>query len=90
MKDNNDCISLMIVATSLCSRYNEWTPSMLDVLDMDKNETCKKIRQQYPDADDKAVQSVVFSILLYIYKSITQIHTNHTDMDMTMPEIDVD
>ena len=89
MKDNNDCISLMIVATSLCSRYNEWTPSMLDVLDMNKNETCKKIRQQYPDADDKAVQSVVFSILLYIYRLVT-IQTNNVDISMILPEIDVD
>jgi hypothetical protein len=54
MEYNNDCISLMLVATSLCSRYDEWTQNMLDILDMNTNETCKKMRQQYPEAIDSS------------------------------------
>jgi hypothetical protein len=73
MENNNDCLSLMMVATNLCLRYDEWTPSMIDVLDINKNETCKKIKEMYPEANDRSVQSVVFSILLYIYNLATRL-----------------
>jgi hypothetical protein len=90
MEYNNDCISLMLVATSLCSRYDEWTQNMLDILDMNTNETCKKMKQQYPEATDKVIQSVVFSILLYIYKTITQTSNQTSADNMTMFDVIID
>jgi len=51
---------ILIMATTFCSNYEEWKnhDDIMNVLDMDTNSFCKKLKLQYPLSEDKIIQSI--------------------------------
>jgi hypothetical protein len=70
---NDDYMSLLMVSNTLCARYNELDEQTIKALDINTNETCKILKIKYPDADDKAIQCITLSFLLYMYATIMKI-----------------
>lgn len=69
-QENNDSqISMLVTATTLCSKYDDWSinEKIMNVLNVNTNNLCIELKQKYPNADDKVVQSIVLALLLHFY-----------------------
>jgi len=51
---------ILIMATTFCNNYDEWKnyDNIMNVLDMNTNSFCKKLKLQYPLSEDKIIQSI--------------------------------
>lgn len=65
----NDRLTIVVMATTLQSKYDEWSKDekIMDVLDVEKNSLCIQLKNLYPHSEKNVIQSIALSFFLYLY-----------------------
>lgn len=63
----NNVITFIIIATSLCNRYEEWKldKNIMDIVDVNNNTICKGLIKLYPNIEHKILQSIALAFTMY-------------------------
>jgi len=80
----NDQLTLMIMATTLSKKYDEWSQNsdVMDVLNVNTNNICIYLKDKYPYIEDSIAQSVSLAFLLYLYLLVTRLpRLSNLDVD---------
>lgn len=72
LASSNSGMTLMVIATSLCNRYNEWCTDskIMDVVNVQTNTICIGLKQMYPLIEDKVAQSIALAFTMYFVITI--------------------
>lgn len=62
-------IDILTMATTLCSKYDEWKKydDVMDILDINTNSFCKKMKSKFPNSDEKILQSITLTYYLILF-----------------------
>ncbi len=70
MTPETDQTDILIMATTFCSKYDEWKDNLdiMNVLNMNTNSFCKTLKSKYPLVEDKVIQSIslAYSMTLFM------------------------
>lgn len=63
----NNGMMLMVIATSLCNRYDEWKTdaNIMNIVDLDNNSICVGLKTIYPSIETKVIQSIALAFTMY-------------------------
>lgn len=80
----NSGMTLMIIATSLCNKYEEWKndSNIMKIVDVNKNSICVGLKNVYPTMDMKVMQSIALAFTMYfviLLQNNLNEETNQTD-----------
>ena len=85
MYDSEECdqLKLMIIATTLSKKYDEWSkyPNTLDVLNVNTNAICICLKEKYPSIEDSVAQSISLAYILYLYALIMKVPMQLSNLD---------
>lgn len=81
LNSNDSGMALMVIATSLCDKYDEWItdPNILNVVDLQKNSICVGLKQLYPTINDKITQSIALAFTMYFVLAVQEVNSNFID-----------
>lgn len=84
---DNSFVAMIVIATSLTNRYDEWSSddNIMGIVDINKNSICVGLKEMYPELDNKIVQSIALAFTIYMMmsiefnenKTITEINNNN-------------
>ena len=68
-ESNDEYLRLLMISTTLRGTYDTWidNPQFSDVLNVETNSTCIKLKKLFPTTDNKVVQSISLAVLVYMY-----------------------
>ncbi len=68
----NTGMTFMVIATSLCSKYDEWKndANIMTIVDLNTNSICIGLKEMYPSIDTKVVQSIALAFTMYFVITI--------------------
>ena len=75
-----DWMNFMIFSTTLCGNYENWknNPNISEIIKIDTNPMCVNLKNDYPEIEDKVIQSITLGFLLNVSYSIQQYHSENT------------
>ena len=83
----NSGMTLMVIATSLCNKYDEWknNEKLMNLVDINTNSICMGLKDMYPEIDNKVIQSIGLAFSIYIYLLVTAgvaegLHIKHREL----------
>ena len=67
LDSDNSGVAMMVIATSLCNKYDEWSTNLniMNSVDIKTNTICIGLKELYPTIDDKVVQSIALAYTMY-------------------------
>ncbi len=84
----NSGMMLMIIATSLCNKYDEWKNdiNIMSIVDLNSNSICVGLKKIYPTIEDKITQSIALAFTMYFIITM-QDNYNNCDYQKNKKEI---
>lgn len=78
LNTQNGYLTLIVIATSLCDRYDEWkhNDEILKIVNLNDNVICNGLKQLYPSMDNKTVQSIALAFSIY-FLFLTESKSNY-------------
>ena len=78
----NTGMTMMIIATSLCAKYDEWKndTNIMKIVDVNKNSICIGLKNIYPTMETKVMQSIALSFTMYFIILLQQNKQNQMDI----------
>lgn len=75
-----DWMNFMIFSTTLSGNHNDWkdNPNISEIINVKTNPMCINLKNDYPDVEDKVIQSITLGFLCNMYYTISQYQTVNT------------
>lgn len=69
-----DWMNFMIFSTTLSGNYDGWknNPNVSEIINVKTNPMCVNLKNDYPDIEDKVIQSITLGFLCNMYYTISQ------------------
>lgn len=69
-----DWMNFMVFSTTLCGNYDQWkdNPNISEIINVNTNPMCVNLKNSFPDAEDKVIQSITLGFLYNVYYTISQ------------------
>lgn len=69
-----DWMNFMVFSTTLSGNYDNWknNPNISEIINVKTNPMCMNLKNDYPDVEDKVIQSITLGFLCNMYYTISQ------------------
>lgn len=69
-----DWMNFIIFSTTLCGNYENWknNPNISEIINISKNPMCVNLKNNYPDVENKVIQSITLGFFLNMNHTILQ------------------
>lgn len=83
VREIKDWMNFIVFSTTLCGNYENWkdNSNISEIININTNPMCANLKKNYPDVEDKVIQSIVLGFLCNINYTSLQFNTNNKPFD---------